>query len=643
MNSATEESTLLDTRRRIEANLARLAQLSASAMEISPYFTELLQLAGGSIAARGGAVWLREGETFGIVASLEYESSGAATGNRQERDIGELVKKCLSENSTLVVMPGEGEPSAGQTEPTNSAPYPFFYIPVQLEGHPVAVLQLWLQQPGDTAHYKDYAAFLGTVAGHASAYLHHRQSARSRTLATSWQMQSRFHQDLLACHGTQEVLEVSANHMADLAGAELGFACRGSSKGWKLVAASNADKVIPASSQAFLLAAAVEALPREKIIAMEAAGEKTPEPVRRALEQCGASILIGSFASDKEGGKPRVFLGALRQNRIPPTSDTLNAVASAAHSTARLFHERELREALPLSGIFHAAARLRLLWREHPRRVLFSGSAIAALILLILFLPWPWRVSADCTVMPAHRLAAVAGTDGKLVKVLVGEGDAVKGGQVLACLDDRDLRAQLAASEQLRQRWKVEEARAQASGNDAERKVAELNGLREEEGMKLLQYRLERTAIVSPMDGVILTRELRNQEGENMETGKMLCEVADPGAYILELQIRQQDLGDVQHALSDGRPHRINFILHAHSDRRLQAQVQGLDALSPAAELGSKGSYFLLRTRFPGGELALQDLKTGYTGKAKITLGYRPLWRILFTPFLNYMNVEWGV
>lgn len=637
------ERALLETRRRIEANLERLARSSAASMDVRPYFTELLQLATESVSGRGGAVWLREGDKIGMAASLEYDSSEAVPGSRQEHDIAQLVTQCLEKNIPLIVLPGQGEPTPEQTEPTNTAPYPFFYIPILLDGTPIGVLQLWLQQPGDPAHYKDFAAFLGTVASHASTYLHNRHAARARTLAASWQLQARFHQDLVACHSTQEVLEVSAHHMADLAGAELGFACRHTSKGWKLVAASNADKVIPASAQALLLAAAVDALPREKIVAFERDQETTPEAVRTALEQCGARILIGGFAAEKESAAPRLFLGALRQSPVPPPSEAVQSVSSAAASAARLFHDKELREALPLSTLFHAIARFRLLWRTHPRRLLSTVGGSAALLLLILCIPWPYKISADCTVMPAHRLSAVAGTDGKLLQVLVGEGDTVTNGQILARLDDRDLRAQLAGAEQTRQRWEVEEARAQTTANDAERKVAELNGLREEENIKLLRYRLERTSITSPMNGVILTRELRNMEGENMETGKVLCEVADPGAYLLEMQIRQQDLGEVQQALSDDKPHAVDFILHSHPGNRLHAEIQGLSALAPAAELGAKGSFFLLRTEFPGDALALRDLKTGYTGKAKMTIGHRALWRVLFTPFINYLHVEWGV
>jgi multidrug resistance efflux pump len=505
------------------------------------------------------------------------------------------------------------------------------------------VLQFWLHSSADPIHYKDYAAFLGTVAGHSTIFLHQRQSAQHRSLASSLQMQSRFHQDLFSCHETKDVLEVSANYMADIANAELGFACRRKGRSWKLVAASNADRVIAASAQALLLAAAVDSLPRDKLVIMDGADKDTPEQVRLALDQCGASLLIGSFASEKDGVAPRIFLGALRQNHTAPTQEITNSVSAAAYAAARLFHEKEIREALPFSGIFHAAARTRLLWHEHPRRFLLTGAGLVAALLLILFLPWSWKITADCTVMPAHRLSAVAGTDGKLLDVMVGEGDLVSAGQVLARIDDRDIRSELAAAEQERQRWRVEAASAQAVGNDADRKIAELNELREEESMKLLAYRLARTQITSPMSGVIITRELRNQEGQNMETGKVLCEVADPTAYLLELQIRQQDLGEVQTALSDDQPHRIDFILHSHSDRKLHAEVQGLASLAPAAELGPKGSYFILRTQFPGGEISIPDLKTGYTGKAKITLGTRPLWRVLFTPFLNYISMEWGV
>lgn len=643
MNPYEVERALQETRQRIEANLERLARASSSAMEAHAYFKELLQLAGESISARGGAVWLKQGEKIGMIASLEYDSARAIPGSRQEQDIAQFVTQCLKKSCPLIVLPGEGEPLPEQKDPTNSAPYPFFYIPILLEGKSEGVLQLWLQQPGDPQHYKDYAAFLGTVAGHASSFLHHRQSVHARSLASSWKMQAHFHHDLLGCHETREVLEVAANHMADLAAAELGFACRRTPKGWKLVAASNADKVIAASTQALLITEAVAALPNEKIVVFDSENENTPATVRQALQQCGARLLIGSFASEKEGTKPRIFLGALRQNRTPPSAESAQAIIAAAQATARLFHDKEVREALPLGSLFHAAAHGRLLWREHPRRLLTTVGVGVIFLLLLLFLPWPLRVSADCSVIPARRLAAVAGTDGKLVQVLVDEGASVKAGQVLARLDDREIKTQLAASEQARLRWEVEEARAQTAENDADRKVAELNGLREEENAKILRYRLARTEITSPIDGIVLTRELRNQEGENMETGKILCEIADPGAYLLELQIRQQDLGEVQHALADGKPHRVDFILHAHAGQKLHAEVRGLSALSPAAEVSPRGSYFLLRTQFPGNEIALQDLKTGYTGKAKITLGHRSLWHVLFTPFLNYLNVEWGV
>jgi len=63
-------------------------------------------------------------------------------------------------------------------------------LAVSLTIPPAGVLQLWLHQAGDPEHYKDYAAFLGTVASHASSYLHLRKSAHARSLAASWKMPS---------------------------------------------------------------------------------------------------------------------------------------------------------------------------------------------------------------------------------------------------------------------------------------------------------------------------------------------------------------------------------------------------------------------------------------------------------------------
>jgi biotin carboxyl carrier protein len=630
MTATSEEAILLETRRRIEGNLEHLARLSRSAPEPQAYFEELLRLVVPCINASGGTVWLDAGEKVTVMATLT--AGGHDLGI--PADVETIVRRCLSENRTLVIAAGESQ--------EGSLPA-YFYVPVSIGDRAVAVLQFWLHHPGASGHYADFAAFLGTVAGHASVFLNHRQSSNARALALSWQLQARMHHDLLGCHGTREVLEVAANYVADLAGGELGFACRRDSKGWKLVSASNAAKVVAVSTQALLLAGAVEALPKDAEVVAGIGDEKTPEALRTALSQCGASLLVGSFAASSGGRQPSSFRGALRRGAEQPPPETVAAVTAATRTAVRLFHDKELREALPLTSLLHAAARLRLLWRHHPRRVLSTAAALAVGLAVILFLPWTWRVSADCTVVPERRLSAVAGTDGKLVRVLVGEGDLVKEGQILAKIDDSDLKAQLAAVEQARERWQVEASRAQTASNEADRKVAELNALREGESVKLLQNRLARTAITSPITGIVLTKELRSREGENMETGKVLCEVADPGAYLLELQIRQQDLGEVQHALADGKTLPVDFILHAHASRKLHVEVRGQDSLSPAAEVGPKGSYFILRTSFPGGDLPLRDLKTGYTGKAKLTLGRRPLWSVLFTPFLDYIHVEWGL
>lgn len=58
-------------------------------------------------------------------------------------------------------------------------------------------------------------------------------------------------------------------------------------------------------------------------------------------------------------------------------------------------------------------------------------------------IPWPRYVTEECLILPVGRVEVRAEIDGILTQIAVDEGAAVKKGDLLARLDDRDLQAQL--------------------------------------------------------------------------------------------------------------------------------------------------------------------------------------------------------
>jgi hypothetical protein len=188
----------------------------------------------------------------------------------------------------------------------------------------------------------------------------------------------------------------------------------------------------------------------------------------------------------------------------------------------------------------------------------------------------------------------------------------------------------------------VEAGKAQSLGNEADRKVAELSAQREEETIRRVKYLQSRTELRAPIDGVVLTRNLRNREGEALDAGKPFCDIGGTGAYELQMDIKQKDLGVVLGALGKKHELPVDFILVARPANAIHTMLKGVDNVSQIPEARKYGTAFIATAPIPPGALSIDFLKPGYTGKAKLRIGWRPLGWVLFRPFINYLRTQWG-
>src|SRR5215212_10006845 len=73
----------------------------------------------------------------------------------------------------------------------------------------------------------------------------------------------------------------------------------------------------------------------------------------------------------------------------------------------------------------------------HQRTWLRALAVLAALAGLSAIIPYPLRITAECTIIPSQRAKVRSELPGVLSEILVDEGRSVKRGDVLARLDDR--------------------------------------------------------------------------------------------------------------------------------------------------------------------------------------------------------------
>lgn len=159
----------------------------------------------------------------------------------------------------------------------------------------------------------------------------------------------------------------------------------------------------------------------------------------------------------------------------------------------------------------------------------------------------------------------------RIVEICECEGRSVKRGDVLARLDDKEIRAQLhelSAREDFAKREvsRATEliARGAATAQAHERVSTEL---RQIQGLlSVLMERLDQYTITSPMDGVVLRQD--GEVGEIAEVGSILFRVGVPKPLQVEAEVNEEDIPRVKIGQL------VLFRTDAFPDRRIEGKVR---------------------------------------------------------------------
>jgi multidrug efflux pump subunit AcrA (membrane-fusion protein) len=435
--------------------------------------------------------------------------------------------------------------------------------------------------------------------------------------------------------------------MVDLLPCDLAAVLRLRRGDWHLIAASNQDAIDGRAAQSRALSDLAEKLP------VTTDGGVWPDPAKlsqEGIEQLLSSAHFGGIAwchvRSSGSAEPNIVLLGLWHEPLAGPGPARETLAWCGVRLAKAMDAATLFQNIPLRPLLAAFGRMSRAWRENRRgRVLGLVVAPVLVALAVLLYPAPFKIKADCVVLPSQLVAVVAEADGRVSKVIAREGDQVAAGQVLAQQEDLEFVTQLEVSRQQLARWQVEAARAQALGQEAERKLAELSVRREEANIRRLEYLRGRTELRSPINGLVLTKGISRREGEALQKGEVFCEVGSAEAFELQLDVRQQDAGAVLDALQSGAPLSVDFLLHSHARHPLRGELSGSDSLSQLPELRANQSVFTARLPIPAQVLKEKgiDLRSGYTGKASIRLGRRPLGWLLVRPFRQFWSVNWSL
>ena len=379
-------------------------------------------------------------------------------------------------------------------------------------------------------------------------------------------------------------------------------------------------------------------------LALQAMNEAFDQRTRVVWPQQGADSPVVSTAHRRyadESGSAAVcslpleaagrVVGVLTLERAEPFgADELQALDTAAAALASTVEMR--REAA--EGLLAHARRvgrrglMRITDTSHPGlKLLFTFAAVALVGLALL--PVGYRIAAPASVEGSLQRAAVAPFEGYLREAPARAGDIVKAGQLLARLEDKDLKL-----EQVR--WEAElevaqrkEREAMAAGNRVNQRLAAAQANQARAQLGLVTERLARVQITAPLDAVVVKGDLSQQLGSPVQQGQVLFELAPLDSWRVILKVDERDIALVQPGQAG------ELALSSIPGQTWQLTVRKLTPVSVAEE----GHNFFRVEAELGSEAP--KLSPNMEGVAKVAVGERSLLWIWTHRLVDWLRLGW--
>ena len=412
---------------------------------------------------------------------------------------------------------------------------------------------------------------------------------------------------------------VLVNRLRKLFGAsQVGLSLNKQGSRGKVVAVSDVEQFDGNSAAGKLLASAVsQAITCQGDVTWPALDPAQPSAHTLPLKQYGESISASSVAAIQ-----------LTDLHDQPTGALLISREGGALTDQQLTYMQQVAN---LSfRQYESVARANQSTVEIVRRLIMPRSwsttaKWAALVFTIaMLIPLPYRVKCDCRVQPTARRFVAAPYHGILEKSLVEAGEIVTEGQVVARMDGRQLRIELAGLQAEHQGARRKSDSSRAVGEVAQSQIAKMEMRRLAAQIELTQNRMQDLEVRSPIAGIIVSGDLEKAQGAPLETGQTLFEVAPLEKMVAEIGVPESE---IQYINEDDT---VTLKLNAFP---FQSWTGKVERIHPGTEIIDDQTVFVTEVEL-NNETGL--LKPGMEGSAKISTHWTPLgWNLFHNTWEN--------
>ena len=269
-----------------------------------------------------------------------------------------------------------------------------------------------------------------------------------------------------------------------------------------------------------------------------------------------------------------------------------------------------------------------------PRHVALklATACTAAAVLFLAFAEGEYQVTADAALEGTVQRAVAVAMPGYVAEAGARAGDIVREGDMLAVIDDRDLRLE-------RLKWVSERAQLQREYSEAlasyERAKVQILSAQLEQAaaqLELVDEQLARTRITAPFDGIVVNGDLSQSLGAPVERGDVLFELAPLDAYRIIMKVDERDIAAVE--VGQGG----NLALSSMPSEPLPLVVT---KITPVSNVEEGRNYFRVEASLEGG---IEKLRPGMEGVGKIQIDRRKLawiWTHKLTHWIRMWVWSW--
>ena len=267
----------------------------------------------------------------------------------------------------------------------------------------------------------------------------------------------------------------------------------------------------------------------------------------------------------------------------------------------------------------------------------YAGRKLAAVIVILLmtfftFATGTYRVNTDVTIEGALRRVISAPFNGYVSNSIKRAGDIVKKEDLLARLDDRDLRLERIKWSSQYIQFQRQHREAMAKRNRAQVNILGAQIQQAKAQLDLAESRLKRTNITAPFAGLIVNGDLSQRLGAVIQQGEVLFELTPLDNYRVILQVDEKRIAEIK--IGQRGP----LVLSSLPEEEYYFQIE---KILPTTTIKDGENLFRVEARL---ENPSDRLRPGMQGVGKVEIEQRRLvsiWTQTIREWINLQVWEW--